>query len=139
MLETVLGINLHAAACASLPIFTMSKSTFPRTIPFPNKSDPMFVLGNNRTAGFPWRGGSLYGQTPHPVKSFYEVFLKKIFIPLKLEFWQIFGAPPLAGRSRKSEGITRYVMRGRKITARYRLSLIAVRIKPSHAGLKLMI
>ena len=139
MLETVLGINLHAAACASLPIFTMSKSRFPQTIPFPNKSDPMFVLGNNRTAGFPWRGGSLYGQTPHPVKSFYEVFLKKIFIPLKSEFCLIFRARPLASRSRKSEGITRYVARGHRITDRYRLSLIAVRIKPSHTGLKLMI
>ena len=51
--ETVLGINLHAAACASLPIFTMSKSTFPQAIPFPNKSDPISPLETTAPHGFP--------------------------------------------------------------------------------------
>jgi len=64
--ETVLGINLHAAACASLPIFTMSKSQFPRAKPLPNRSDPIFVLGNNRTAGYPEVRGQVIGAPPPP-------------------------------------------------------------------------
>jgi hypothetical protein len=64
--ETVLGINLHAAACASLPIFTMSKSELPRTKPFPNRSDPIFVLGNNRTAGCPVARRQVIGAPPPP-------------------------------------------------------------------------
>ena len=76
--ETVLGINLHAAACASLPIFTMSKSYIPRTKPFPNRSDPIFVLGNNRTEVYPEVRGQVIGPAPRPVKTFCDVFFKKV-------------------------------------------------------------
>ena len=72
--ETVLGINLHAAACASLPIFTMSKNHIPRTKPFPNRSDPIFVLGNNHTRVDLEVRGRFIRPPPRSVKTFCDVF-----------------------------------------------------------------
>ena len=68
-IETELGINLHAAACASLPIFTMLKSQLPRTKPLPNSSEPIFVLGNNRTSGCPVARRQVIGATPPPCQT----------------------------------------------------------------------
>jgi len=68
-----------AAACASLPLFTMSKSRFRERSRFRIASDPERILGNKSAPDVPWRGGRLYEQSPRPVKPFCDVFFKKMF------------------------------------------------------------
>ena len=101
--ETVLGINLHAAACASLPIFTMSKSQIPQTKPFPNRSDPIFVLGNNRTEVYHKVRGQVIGPAPRPVKTFCDVFFEKTW------FFKIVGNQRVEGFRSTHRGAARAI------------------------------
>ena len=71
-------INLRAAACASLPIFTISKSAFPRTVPLPISRNRTAIRGNLCAALFVAAETGYMGNPVSLSNPFCEVFLKKI-------------------------------------------------------------